>query len=158
MPTDAAGILEDATSRYRSAIFAPDRKQDHPKENAQAGGLGLAFAGRAPSHDGGDVRQRGWWSAAMNSNASFFGDLLTTIADRGRALLDRNTRTSGATKAATLVERCEQLLSGRGEASGVAIAREILSSWERHDTAGRERFLRVLAETGEVKRACRAVR
>ena len=52
----------------------------------------------------------------MSSNSSFFGDLLTTIADRGRALLDRSGRTTGATRAATLVDRCEELLTGRGEA------------------------------------------
>lgn len=83
----------------------------------------------------------------MNSNPSFFGDLLTTIADRGRALLDRNTRTSGATKAATLVERCEQLLSGRGEASGVALATDILDRYGRMKTGERIAFFEALAET-----------
>ena len=60
-------------------------------------------------------------------NSSFFGDMLQTIADRGRALLaGRNRRMSGEARTATLIERCEDLLSGRGEASGTALAREIL--------------------------------
>ena len=83
----------------------------------------------------------------MSSNTSFFGDLLTTIAERGRALLERNGRGSGATKAATLVERCEALLSGQGEASGVALATEILDRYSRMKTGERIAFFEALAET-----------
>ncbi|MEW6123948.1 MAG: malonyl-CoA decarboxylase [Pseudomonadota bacterium] len=83
----------------------------------------------------------------MDSNTSFFGDLLTTIAERGRALLDRNARTSGATRAATLVERCELLLSGRGEASGVAMATDILARYERMKIGERIAFFEQLMET-----------
>lgn len=82
-----------------------------------------------------------------STNPSFFGDLLTTIADRGRALLDRNGRQSGATKAATLVERCEDLLSGRGEASGVALATDILQRYGRMKTGERIAFFESLLET-----------
>jgi len=83
----------------------------------------------------------------MSSNTSFFGDMLTSIAERGRALLDRTNRVSGATKAATLVERCEQLLSGRGEASGVALATDILDRYARMKTGERIAFFEALAET-----------
>lgn len=83
----------------------------------------------------------------MSSNTSFFGDLLTTIAERGRALLERNGRGSGATRAATLVDRCEALLSGRGEASGVALATEILDRYGRMKTGERIAFFEALAET-----------
>lgn len=83
----------------------------------------------------------------MSSNTSFFGDLLTSIAERGRSLLDRSSRVSGATKAATLVERCEQLLSGRGEASGVALASDILDRYARMKTGERIAFFEALAET-----------
>ena len=82
----------------------------------------------------------------MNANTSFFGELLTSIADRGRALLDRNSRVSGATKAATLVERCEDLLSGKGEASGVALATDILDRYGRMKTGERIAFFEGLAE------------
>lgn len=83
----------------------------------------------------------------MSSNTSFFGDLLTTIGDRGRALLDRNNRVSGATKAATLIERCEALLSGRGEASGVALATDILDRYARMKTGERIALFEAMAET-----------
>ncbi|WP_029004690.1 malonyl-CoA decarboxylase [Azorhizobium doebereinerae] len=82
----------------------------------------------------------------MSSNSSFFGDLLTTIADRGRALLDRSGRTNGATRAATLVDRCQELLSGRGEASGVALAAEILSRYAQMKTGERIAFFEALLE------------
>ncbi len=83
----------------------------------------------------------------MTSNSSFFGDLLTTIAERGRALLDRNSRVNGATKAATLVDRCDDLLSGRGEASGVALATDILDRYSRMKTGERIAFFEALLET-----------
>ena len=55
-------------------------------------------------------------------NSTFFGDMLQTIAERGRALLDltRAGRIDAGTRSENLIELCEQLLSGRGEASGVA--------------------------------------
>ncbi|QIB35373.1 malonyl-CoA decarboxylase [Ancylobacter pratisalsi] len=64
----------------------------------------------------------------MTDGSSFFGDLLGTVAERGRSLLDigRERRPSGAMRAAGIATLCERLLSGRGEASGVALAREIL--------------------------------
>ncbi|MDE1568471.1 malonyl-CoA decarboxylase [Aquabacter sediminis] len=83
----------------------------------------------------------------MSSNTSFFGDLLNSIADRGRALLDRNSRVSGATKAATLVDRCQDLLSGKGEASGVALATDILDRYARMKTGERIAFFEALHET-----------
>ena len=56
-------------------------------------------------------------------NTSFFSELLQSIAERGRSLIERAPRrASGETRAATFVELCEALLSGRGEASGVGCA------------------------------------
>ena len=89
----------------------------------------------------------------MSDDATFFGDLLSSIADRGRALLDRGGRTSGAIKAATLIERCEALLSGRGEASGVALAAEILDRYARMKIGERLAFFESLAETFGADRA-----
>lgn len=60
-------------------------------------------------------------------NASFFSEMLQSIADRGRALIQR--REPARERSAGLVELCETLLSGRGEASGVALAGEILARY-----------------------------
>ena len=81
-------------------------------------------------------------------NASFFGELLQTISERGRALIDRarDRRGNDSTRSESLVELAEHLLSGRGEASGVALAREILVRYTELTTGPRIAFFEALAE------------
>jgi len=78
-------------------------------------------------------------------NTSFFGELLQTISDRGRALLVRDKRADKATDFEGLVELCEDLLSGRGEASGVALARDILARYGQLTEEPRSGFFEALA-------------
>jgi malonyl-CoA decarboxylase len=77
-------------------------------------------------------------------NGAFFGDLLQTISDRGRKLLTR--RTNAVTRSADFVVLCEDLLSGRGEASGVALAREILNRYSALTIGPRTAFFEALAQ------------
>src|SRR6201990_637933 len=81
-------------------------------------------------------------------NASFFGELLQTISERGRALIHRARarRASEASRSESLVELCEHLLSGRGEASGVALAREILGRYAELTTGPRIAFFEALGQ------------
>src|SRR5512143_2707967 len=79
-------------------------------------------------------------------NVSFFGELLQTISDRGRALLARPRRGEASARSENLVELCEHLLSGRGEASGVALAREILGRYAELTTGPRIAFFEALAQ------------
>jgi len=76
---------------------------------------------------------------------AFFSDLLATISERGRSLLRRGDPTDGKEDASSLVELCEALLSGRGEASGTAMAREVLDRYHELDDAGRRTFFEALA-------------
>jgi malonyl-CoA decarboxylase len=80
-------------------------------------------------------------------NTSFFGELLQAISDQGRALLDRarDRRGEPAADSQGLLELCEELLSGRGEASGVALAREILTRYADLKTGPRIAFFESLA-------------
>src|ERR1700757_2557408 len=78
-------------------------------------------------------------------NSSFFSDMLQTIADRGRALIQR--REPSRQRARGLIELCEDLLSGRGEASGVALAQEILTRYADMTTGPRIAFFESLART-----------
>src|SRR6267143_4929383 len=80
-------------------------------------------------------------------NTSFFGELLQSISERGRSLLDRGRDRRGepAARSENLVELCEDLLSGRGEASGVALAREILTRYSELTTGPRIAFFEALA-------------
>ena len=80
-------------------------------------------------------------------NTSFFGDMLTSITERGRALLDRTRERRGepAASSESLVDLCEHLLSGRGEASGAALAGEILVKYAALTTGPRISFFELLA-------------
>ncbi len=78
-------------------------------------------------------------------NSSFFSDMLQTIADRGRALIQR--REPARQRARGLVELCEDLLSGRGEASGVALARDILARYATLTIGPRIAFFEALEST-----------
>ncbi len=80
-------------------------------------------------------------------NTSFFGELLQSISDRGRALIDRarDRRQITAQHSESLVEECESLLSSRGEASGVALARDILARYAELTTGPRIAFFEALA-------------
>jgi malonyl-CoA decarboxylase len=80
-------------------------------------------------------------------NTSFFGDMLQSIAERGRALIERTRDRRGAAeqRSASLAQLCEEVLSGRGEASGVALAREILARYGELKTGPRIGFFEALA-------------
>lgn len=80
------------------------------------------------------------------SNA-FFSDLMTSIAERGRHLLDRRIWPLGesSASAADVLSLCQALLSGRGEATGALIARETLNAYARLSEAARIDFFEALA-------------
>src|SRR5580704_761000 len=78
------------------------------------------------------------------SNNAFFSDLLASISERGRSLLRRAGTSHTRQDASELMELCEALLSGRGEASGTAMAREVLDRYHDLDEAGRLSFFEML--------------
>jgi malonyl-CoA decarboxylase len=81
-------------------------------------------------------------------NVSFFSDLLSTITERGRSLVEplREGRPHGEQQAALLIDLAEALLSRRGEASGVAIASNILETYAALKSGPRIAFFEALAE------------
>ena len=88
-------------------------------------------------------------------SASYFQDLLGSIAERGRALIERSGEWSacsperggalGESGPAGIEALCRDLLSGRGEASGVALARRLLDLYGRGPDADRLAFFHLLA-------------
>ena len=64
---------------------------------------------------------------ASRMNVSFLQELLNSIAEQGRHLLPRSL--GGVGREDDINELAAALVSGRGEASGVAIAREILQRY-----------------------------
>jgi malonyl-CoA decarboxylase len=77
----------------------------------------------------------------------FFSDLLASISERGRTLLRLGPASIDAKQnTSDLIELCGELLSGRGEASGTAIARGVLDRYHQLDEAGRLTFFEALAQ------------
>jgi len=80
-------------------------------------------------------------------DSAFFSDLLTSIAERGRSVLKLSPwPRDPQNRAGSLVDMCRALLSGRGEASGVALASEILSRYRSLGDDDKDAFFRALAE------------
>ena len=83
-------------------------------------------------------------------NTSFFHDMLGSITERGRAFLERTAsrpEVRAETKAPETLETLSRaLLSGRGEASGVALARQLLDRYAGEPIPARIDFFRLLAQ------------
>ncbi len=77
------------------------------------------------------------------AKSSFLAGLLQNVADRGRALVGlRRVEAQGVEQ---LLALAQKLLTGRGEASGVAIARAILGAYSALSGAQKVEFLKGLA-------------
>ena len=74
-------------------------------------------------------------------NVSFFQELLNSVAEQGRQLLPW-----GLAGQEDIITLARALVSGRGEASGVAIARQILELWRAQSPSERAEFYAFLAE------------
>jgi len=83
----------------------------------------------------------------VSVNTAFFSEMLQSIADRSRALIRRDRREPARGRSDGIAELCEALLSGRGEASGVALANEILADYAELTTGPRIAFFEALAGT-----------
>jgi malonyl-CoA decarboxylase len=81
----------------------------------------------------------------MNTT-SFFGDMLQSITERGRRFLSLGPRDEGTDPLRHMESLCETLLSSRGEASGMALAEEILGRWQQFDPAMQHEFMRTLLQ------------
>jgi malonyl-CoA decarboxylase len=95
----------------------------------------------------------------MPVNSSFLQELLGSIAEQSRQLLPRSL--TGSEPEGAINALADALLSGRGEASGVAIASEILARYRELGANGRHAFLRYLADSmqpdrEELRRAAEA--
>jgi malonyl-CoA decarboxylase len=68
-------------------------------------------------------------------------DILQAIADRGRQMLTFPARPAPRSPVDEIVDWCERLLSGKGEASGMALAQHILRQWNGLTAAQRLEFM-----------------
>ena len=74
-----------------------------------------------------------------STNVTFFGGLLQTVAQRGRALV--GYRRAEPLSVEPLLALAQTLLTGRGEASGIALAQSILAGYSALAPAQRLEFL-----------------
>ncbi|MBF0175364.1 MAG: malonyl-CoA decarboxylase family protein [Magnetococcales bacterium] len=72
---------------------------------------------------------------------AWWNQIIYSVADRGRELLNINTTESPMTQ---LKQMCRDLLSGSGEARGTALAREVVRAMEKLDERGWGYFLETL--------------
>jgi malonyl-CoA decarboxylase len=77
------------------------------------------------------------------SSLSLFQDLLNTISERGLRMLAPISGNTASVQ--SLLDQCDILLSNRGEASGVAYARRVLSGYQQLDDEQCLEFYRELA-------------
>src|SRR5271157_729586 len=80
-------------------------------------------------------------------DSAFFSDLLASIAERGRSVLKLTAWPRDAENLAlTVVDMCGALLTGRGEASGLVLASEILARYRALQDSDKAPFFRALAD------------
>ena len=84
-------------------------------------------------------------------NVEFLAELFQSIAERGRGLLRRHGALPSPEAAFTAL--FEALLARRGEASGLALAEEILARWAALDAEQRREFLQTMCTGFGVDRA-----
>jgi malonyl-CoA decarboxylase len=77
-------------------------------------------------------------------DVSFFQEILAKISERGRQILDLPARLA-ASGEESFESLYEGLASSRGEASGVALARQILDRYEEADASGKDAVFAFLA-------------
>ncbi|MCZ0960232.1 malonyl-CoA decarboxylase [Paracoccus benzoatiresistens] len=82
----------------------------------------------------------------QTSRPNRFGDLFEMLTDRGRALLRWRDPAGQVTAPPGLSDMGELLLSRRGEASGVALARALVAAFEEADEPKRLEFLETLGD------------
>lgn len=72
---------------------------------------------------------------------AFFQDVLQAISERGRLLLSPQPETIQREPIEDILAWCERLLSGKGEASGMAIARNVVEQWDNLSQEHRLAFM-----------------
>jgi malonyl-CoA decarboxylase len=77
---------------------------------------------------------------------SFLGDMLSAIAERGRAIIDFSNIVQTSAPEDQLVVLCERLMGARGESGALATAAEILSRYGELDAGQRLGFFTALRE------------
>ena len=83
----------------------------------------------------------------MAATGALFSDLFNSITERGRSWIARKPAAEPEAASPTrFIACCDQLLSGRGEASGTALAAELIERYEALGTDGKHTIFRALLD------------
>jgi malonyl-CoA decarboxylase len=86
----------------------------------------------------------------MAERQTFFNKVFGTLADSGRALIERQLAGASERDADKAVDLASALISERGEASGAALSREVLNAYLALDDDARIEFFARLADRFDV--------
>ena len=79
------------------------------------------------------------------SGPSGLTGLLGSVISAGKDILARRRQAAIEAPSSDLLSKCKQLLHHRGEASGLALASEVMEGYQSLDDANRIRFFKALA-------------
>ena len=79
------------------------------------------------------------------ANPAGLGGLLGSVISAGKGILARRRQAAVEAPSSDLLSKCRQLLHHRGEASGLALASEVIEDYQGLDDANRMRFFKALA-------------
>ena len=77
---------------------------------------------------------------------SSFAGLLTSVINAGRDILDRRRKSTEEAPSGDLLAKCHQLIHHRGEASGLALACEVIADYQALDQSNQLLFFQALAQ------------
>ena len=77
---------------------------------------------------------------------SGFAGLLTSVINAGRDILDRRRKSTEEAPSGDLLAKCHQLIHHRGEASGLALACEVIADYQALDQSNQLLFFQALAQ------------
>lgn len=84
---------------------------------------------------------------AQRQSGSGLTGLLGSVISAGKDILARRRQAAAQAPSGDLLAKCRQLLHHRGEASGLALACEVIADYQALDTANQTLFFQALAKT-----------
>ena len=81
----------------------------------------------------------------ISSSSSGLSGLLSSVINAGRDILARRRQTSMVAPSSDLLAKSTQLIHHRGEASGLALACEVVADYQALDKSNRRAFFEALA-------------
>jgi malonyl-CoA decarboxylase len=96
------------------------------------------------SDEGRDLESRG--SDTQETSMGGFSGLLSSVISAGRDILARRRQNALEAPSSDLLAKSKQLIHHRGEASGLALACEVVADYQALDDANRHLFFESLAD------------